>query len=49
MKKAVILMVLLMLAACEVGKLEPKREKLYKMGNDICERDPSRCVHGIPW
>lgn len=42
-------MLLLLLAACEVGKLEPKREKLYNMGNDICEREPSRCVHGVPW
>lgn len=49
MKKFALLMVLLLLAACEVGKLEPKREKLYDMGSDICERDPSKCIHGVPW
>lgn len=49
MKKTILIMLLVLLAGCEVGKLDPKREKLYDMGNDICERDPSRCIHGVPW
>lgn len=52
MKKLLALMILIMaVSACSivVGDFEPKREKLHKMGNDICEKDPSRCINGIPW
>lgn len=49
MRRVTVLLVLLLLTACEVGKLDPKREKLYTIGNDICERDPSKCIHGVPW
>lgn len=49
MKKALMIAILLMLTACEIGKLEPKREKLYTVGDDICEREPSKCIHGVPW
>lgn len=49
MKKVFLLILLLVLVGCEVGKLKPEREKLYKIGNDICERDPSKCINGVPW
>ncbi len=52
MKKIFGLMLFLsMLSACQikVGELTPERKKLYDMGNDICEKDPSRCINGIPW
>lgn len=42
-------MLLLVLTGCEVGKLKPERERLYKIGNDICEREPSKCINGVPW
>ncbi len=49
MKKLVLLMFLLCLAGCEVGKLKPERQKLYTIGNDICDREPDKCINGIPW
>ncbi len=51
MKKFFLVMLICAVSACSivVGDLEPKREKLHKMGNDICDKDPSRCINGIPW
>lgn len=49
MKKMMLLLVLVLLVGCEVGKLDPKRKKLYDLGSDICEREPSKCVNGVPW
>ena len=46
-----LLLILGVLAGCQikVGELPPERKKLYEMGNDICQKDPTRCVNGIPW
>ena len=43
------LFLILALGACKVGELKPDRQKLYNMGNDICETHPDRCINGIPW
>lgn len=44
-----LLALLLALCGCEIGKLKPERQRLYDIGNDICEKDPSRCIEGVPW
>lgn len=49
MKKFLCCMLILMVAGCTVGELKPDRQKLYKMGNDICDTKPERCINGIPW
>ena len=49
MKKALCLILLLAISACTVGELKPDRQKLYEMGNDICQTKPERCINGIPW
>ena len=49
MKKAILIALLLIISGCTVGELKPERQKLYDMGNDICDKDPSRCINGIPW
>lgn len=49
MKNLIALLLVIFIASCTVGELKADRKKLYEMGNDICEKDPSRCVNGIPW
>ena len=53
MKKAGLMILLLLLSACvvEVGNFPEKRIKLHEMGYDenYCERNPDRCVEGVPW
>lgn len=51
MKKYLLLLCLLVLWGCEVGKFAPEREKLHGLrnGNDICAQNPSRCIDGYPW
>lgn len=47
--KKLILIVVLFLSACNIGQFEPKRERLYDKGREICASNPERCIHGIPW
>lgn len=50
--KKYILLLLLLLSACEAGKFTPQRNRLHNMGREgICEQNPSRCIEGtnIPW
>lgn len=53
MKKLVLLFMLIMLTACaiEVGKVKKERKELYDHNNnkEFCEKNPNKCVNGIPW
>lgn len=50
MRKVFVLFFILLLAACTVGEFSEKRNRLHNMNRtNICEKDPSRCVNGIPW
>ena len=54
MKHFVLFSLLLMLCACQgivAGDLSEKRSRLYEVGNetDYCEKNPHKCVNGIPW
>ena len=51
MKKIILMVILLTLGGCEVGKFDPKREKLHDLrnNNDICIQNPKRCIDGYPW
>ena len=53
MKKLILSLMIAMLAACtiEVGKVKPERKELYDHNNnkEFCEKNPSKCVNGIPW
>jgi hypothetical protein len=54
MKKVVLFSLLLLLCACktiEAGKLTEKRSHLYEVGNeeDYCDKNPEKCIKGIPW
>ena len=35
----------------EAGKVREERQRLYDYNNDeeYCNKNPSRCVNGIPW
>lgn len=53
MRKLVLLFMITLLAACtvEVGKVKPERKALYDHNNnkEFCEKNPDKCVNGIPW
>ena len=49
MNKFILILVLFLLAGCEVGKFTPERNKLYDHGKDICQTNPSRCINNYPW
>ncbi len=50
MKKIFILFFILLLTACKVGEFSEKRNRLHDMNRtNICEKDPSRCINGVPW
>ena len=54
MKEFVIIALLLMISACKsivIGELSEKRSHLYEVGNeeDYCNKNPKRCINGIPW
>jgi len=51
MKKTFILILLLLITACEAGNFGSKRERLYEMNSDkeICEKHPERCISGVSW
>lgn len=53
MRKLVLLFIITLLAACtvEVGKVKPERKALYDHNNnkEFCEKNPNKCVNGIPW
>jgi hypothetical protein len=53
MRKLFLSLMIVMLAACtvEVGKVSPERKELYDHNNnkEFCEKNPDKCVNGIPW
>ena len=54
MKRFIVIALLLMITACKgivVGDLSEKRSRLYEAGNeeDYCEKNPKRCINGVPW
>lgn len=52
MKYLIAFFCVCLLTACvEVGNFSEKRIKLHEMGygNDYCEKNPDRCVEGVPW
>ena len=53
MKKFLLLLIIVAIASCsvEVGKVSPERKKLYDHNNnkEFCEKNPNKCVNGIPW
>lgn len=48
MKKIFVLLMLLSLAACEVGNFPKERMEMYQDQTD-CQKMPERCINGIPW
>lgn len=54
MKKAILFSLLILLAGCKcfvAGNLSEKRKHVYEVGNeqDYCEKNPDRCIKGVPW
>ena len=53
MRKLILFFMITLLAACtiEVGKVKPEKKELYDHNNnrEFCEKNPSKCVNGIPW
>ena len=45
---------LILLTACKgfvAGELSEERKRLYEAGNeaDYCEKNPNKCMKGVPW
>ena len=40
---------LLALGACKVGEFTPERHQIYDLGRPDCEKQPERCINGVPW
>lgn len=52
MKKFIMLVMVLVLSGCfTAGDFPEKRLKLHEMGHedDYCQRNPDRCINGVPW
>lgn len=53
MKRFLLFLVMIILASCsvEIGKVTPERKQLYDHNNnqEFCEKNPDKCVNGIPW
>ncbi len=49
MKKYLLFTLLLMLCACKVGEFPPGRHEVYDLGRPDCEKQPERCINGVPW
>ncbi|MBR1600353.1 MAG: hypothetical protein IJ677_02110 [Alphaproteobacteria bacterium] len=54
MKKFMLFLMIITITACtavEIGKVSPERKQLYDHNNnkEFCEKNPDKCVNGIPW
>lgn len=54
MRKIVVFLMMLLVAGCtmfEAGKVSDERKELYNRNNDreFCERNPDKCINGVPW
>ena len=54
MKKVILFSLLLVLVSCKcfvAGEMSEERKRLYELGNekDYCEKNPNRCIKGVPW
>ncbi len=52
MKKVFLLFVITMLGACVVsGDFPENRNRLHELGRDdvYCQKNPDKCIDGIPW
>lgn len=51
MKIYLVLFTVMLLGACEAGKISEDRKRLYEYNNnqEYCDEHPDRCVNNIPW
>ncbi len=50
MKKLLIFTFVFVLFGCKVGEFPEERNKLHEAnGYNICDKEPDRCVNGVPW
>ncbi|MBP5215891.1 MAG: hypothetical protein J6039_04985 [Alphaproteobacteria bacterium] len=54
MKKIFLSLLFLAISGCtvlEAGKIKDERKELYDYNNnkEFCDKNPQKCVNGIPW
>lgn len=52
MKKVFLFLMMIILNACVVsGDFTERRNRLHELGRDdaYCQKNPDKCVDGIPW
>ena len=54
MKKTILFLLLVILAGCKcfvAGEISEERKRIYELGReaDYCQKNPSRCINGVPW
>ncbi len=51
MKKFILLFLLFLIGCVVAGDFSEDRNRLHELGRDeaYCQKNPDRCVNGIPW
>jgi hypothetical protein len=49
MKKYIACLLIFMLTACVAGEFSKERHAQYEQGQPDCNKQPERCINGIPW
>ncbi len=51
MKKLVLFICFFFLFGCTVGNFKENRVRLHEKNNneEYCQKNPDRCIHGVPW